>query len=293
MVTVFPTARKGLVACPAHFLAVPEAMYPTLQLATVQATGHLEGHGSYWSGDGRYSLRTEQDRDVWTAPSLNPGTHRMVSTTGVWRTWSTDEASIGQNAKTHRLITRAVVKAMTRHEHTLEYLQGRLAEVNLPIRPPKYESVGNVHIQRPHGSPMPAADSLALGGILHGLDQWRLVFVAPPTVGLPPKSLAGARQSVLVLCPSPGPPLAMLEHRPTANEQLIVLGCIRQARTIVDLLGRRCHFFRVGVDVIIAVQQGVLLRQDLRDRLLTLDQAWNGELVAGIDQRPSKGSTRQ
>ena len=41
------------MGCPSHFLAVQEATYRTLQLATVHATGHLQGHGSYWSGDGR------------------------------------------------------------------------------------------------------------------------------------------------------------------------------------------------------------------------------------------------
>ena len=259
------------MGCPAHFLAVQEVMYRTLRLATVQASGHLEGYGSYGSGDGRHYLRIEQDREVWTAPSLDPGTHQMVSTTGVWRTWSTDDAYVVQNAKARRLITRAVVKAMTRHEHTLEYLQGRLADVAPMIHPPKYPSVENVHILRPHGSPMPLADSLALGRVLHGLDHWRLVSLAPPTVKLPPRSLLGARQSVLVLCPSAGPPLAMLEHRPTANEHLIVLGSLSQARTIVDLLGSRSHLIRVGVGIIIAVQRGVLLRNDLRDRLLCPD----------------------
>ena len=95
--------------------------------------------------------------------------------------------------------------------------------------------------------------------------------MAPPMVKLPPRSLPGARQSVLVLCPSAGPPLAMLEHRPTANEHLIVLGSLSQARTIVDLLRRHSHFFRVGVDIVIAVQKGFLLRNDLRGRLPSPD----------------------
>ena len=194
-----------------------------------------------------------------------------MSTTGVCRTWSTSDAQVGQNAETRRLITKAVVKAMTRQGQTLEYLQGKLKVVPITNHPPRYPSAGNVQILFPQGSPMPVADSLALGWVLHGLDQWRLVSVAPPTVRLPPKSLPGARQSVLVLCPSTGPPLAMLEHRPTVNEQLVVLGSLSQARTLVDLLGRRCHYFRVGEDIVIAVQQGVLLRNALRDRLLSLD----------------------
>ena len=132
----------------------------------------------------------------------------MEATTGVWRTRSADDAYVGQNAKTRRLITEAVVKAMARHEHTLEYLQGRLADATLKIHPPKYPSVGNVHILRPHGSPMPVADSVALGWVLHGLGQWRRVSMAPPTVKLPPGSLPGSRQSALVLCPSAGPPLS-------------------------------------------------------------------------------------
>ena len=44
------------VGCPAHYLAVQEAQYQTFQLAEVQATGHLEGHESYWSRDGSSSL---------------------------------------------------------------------------------------------------------------------------------------------------------------------------------------------------------------------------------------------
>ena len=47
----------------------------------------------------------------------------------------------------------------------------------------------------------------------------------------------------------------MMEHRPTANEHLIVLGGVSQARTIFELLGRSCHLFCVGTDVIIAVQK--------------------------------------
>ena len=35
------------VGCLAHYLAVQEAMYRVLQLATVQTLGQLEGHGSY------------------------------------------------------------------------------------------------------------------------------------------------------------------------------------------------------------------------------------------------------
>ena len=178
---------------------------------------------------------------------------------------------MGQSAATRRLIAKAVVRAMTRHEHTLEFQQERLTGNTPPVRPPVYPSVGNVLILRPHDSPMPVAASLALSWVLHGLDQWRLVSMAPPTVELPQKSLPGAGQSVLVQCPSPGSPLAMMEHRPTANEQLIVLGEVSQARTIFELLGRSCHLFRVGTDVIIAVQQGVLLRLDLRGRLLSPD----------------------
>ena len=81
----------------------------------------------------------------------------MVSTTGLWRTWSTDGAT-GQNARTRRAVTKAVVKAMTRKEHTLEYLQGQWADITLPIRSPKYPSVGNVQILHPEGSPMPKAE---------------------------------------------------------------------------------------------------------------------------------------
>ena len=103
------------VGCPSHFLAVQEAMYRALQVATVTAKGHLRGHGNYWSEDGQYSLRIGHDLEVWTAPSLDPGTHQLVSTTGVWRTWSTEEGAVGQSAATRRLITKAVVRAMCRH----------------------------------------------------------------------------------------------------------------------------------------------------------------------------------
>ena len=49
-------------------------------------------------------------------------------------TWSTSEAT-GQSARTRRAITKAVVKAVTRKQHTLEYLQGKWADIT-PVRPP-------------------------------------------------------------------------------------------------------------------------------------------------------------
>ena len=42
-----------LMACPAHFLAEQEVAYRVLQLATVQASGHLDAHENYWSHGGR------------------------------------------------------------------------------------------------------------------------------------------------------------------------------------------------------------------------------------------------
>ena len=100
-------------------------------------------------------------------------------------TWSTSEAT-GQSARTRRAITKAVVKAVTRKEHTLEYLQGKWADITLPVRPPPYPTVGNVWILHPEGSHRPKAESIALGWVLHGLDQRRLVSVTPPTVKLLP-----------------------------------------------------------------------------------------------------------
>ena len=133
------------MGCPAHFLAEQEVAYRVLRLATVQASGHLEGRESYWSRDGRYSLRVGQDGDVWTAPALAPGTHQLVSTTGVWRTWSCDEVA-GQSAHTRKAIIKAIINTMARKEHTLEYLQEKWADITLPIHPLRYPTVGKVLI---------------------------------------------------------------------------------------------------------------------------------------------------
>ena len=127
--------------CPAHFLAEQEVAYRVLQLATVRASGHLEGHESYWGRDGRYSLRVGQDRDVRTAPALAPGAHQLVSTTGVCRTWSCDEVA-RQSAHTRKAITKAIIKTMAQTEHTLEYLQDKWADITLAISPPRYPMVG-------------------------------------------------------------------------------------------------------------------------------------------------------
>ena len=126
-------------------------------------------------------------------------------------------------------------------------------------------------ILQPDGSPIPKAESIALGWILHGLDQWRRVSEAPPTVRLPSRSLPAARQCVLVLCPAAGPPQALLEHQPTVNERVVVLGTLDQVRTLAGFLGRPCHYYRVGFNIVIAVQQGVLLQNSLRDRHIMED----------------------
>ena len=67
---------RVFMGCPAHFLVEQEVAYRVLQLAAVQASGHLDGHESYWSRDGRHSLRVGPDRDVWSAPALDPGTYQ-------------------------------------------------------------------------------------------------------------------------------------------------------------------------------------------------------------------------
>ena len=68
----------AFAGCPAHFLATQEAAYKVLQLASVRASGHLEGHEEYWSHDRRYFLHVGPDHggpEVRTALSLTPGTH--------------------------------------------------------------------------------------------------------------------------------------------------------------------------------------------------------------------------
>ena len=53
------------------------------------------------------------------------------------------------------------------------------------MAPPGYPAVGRLTILEPDGLPPTKAQSLALGRVLNGRDQLRLISVAPPTVRLP------------------------------------------------------------------------------------------------------------
>ena len=113
---------------------------------------------------------------------------------------------------------------MARKEHTLEYPQEKWGDISLTVTPARHAALGRVTILDPEGVPMPVAMSLALGWTLHGLDQWRLVSEALPTVHLPLQPIPGAGQSTLVLCPAGGPLQALLVHQPTPEEHVLVLG---------------------------------------------------------------------
>ena len=269
-VTLVLCSAMTLALSVAMTLALPSAITLTAAMTRALPFAMTLALSSAMTMTLPFAMTLAKSGEVWTAPSLALGTHQMVSATGVWRTWSTG-GETGQNAQTRRAVTKAVVKAMTRKEHTLVYLQGRWADITLPIRPPEVpvsrERADPTSGRQPHADGRVHCPRLGpewprpMEACLHNLAH----------VEAPPRSLPGARQSVLVLCPSAGPPLAMLEHRPTACEHLIDLGSPGQARTLVDLLGRRSHYFSVGVDIVIAVQQGVLLRNDLRGRLLSAD----------------------
>ena len=52
---------------------------------------------------------------------------------------------------------------VARKQHTFMGLQGKWADISLPVRPPPYPTVGNVRILHPEGSHMPKAEPIALG----------------------------------------------------------------------------------------------------------------------------------
>mmetsp|Transcript_79926 Transcript_79926/g.141122 ORF Transcript_79926/g.141122 Transcript_79926/m.141122 type:complete len:224 (+) Transcript_79926:433-1104(+) len=188
-----------LRGCPAHFLAVQGAALSMLQSAELRHQGVLRGHQEYWDREGKLSLRLHHDLHVWTALPLEPGTHQLISTTGVWQVWDDPEIK-GQSAQVRRVITRQVVQAMASGGHTLEHIQRRWNDMTLSHIPPSHAVMSPVTILHPHSQHLPISTSIALGWTLHGLDEWRLVSTHSPTIILPDGPQPGARQTTLVLC---------------------------------------------------------------------------------------------